>query len=114
MRIAVFLPNWIGDVVMATPAFRALRDRYSDAELVGDLPKPYVTDVVAGSPWFDRLVHLDSRGPWSRQWPAVAWNLCRPDLTVLFSNTFRTALVARLCRQSPQRSASSGMAAASC
>ena len=26
-RIAVFLPNWIGDVVMATPAVRAVRER---------------------------------------------------------------------------------------
>ena len=25
MRIAVFLPGWVGDVVMATPALRALR-----------------------------------------------------------------------------------------
>jgi heptosyltransferase-2 len=95
MKIALFLPNWIGDVVMATPAVRALRARYPSAEFVGVM-KPYVADVVAGSPWFDRLVFLDSRGPWHRQWPSVAWNLRRPDLSVLFSNTFRSALVARL------------------
>jgi heptosyltransferase II len=95
MRIALFLPNWIGDVVMATPAFQALRDRHPSAEIVG-VCKPYVADVVAGSPWFDRLVHLDRRGPWTRQWPAVAWQLRRPDLAVLFSNTLRSALVARL------------------
>ena len=95
MRIALFLPNWIGDVVMATPAIRALRERYPAAELIG-VCKPYVADVVAGSPWFDRLVHLDGRGPWPRRWPAVAWHLRRPDLSVLFSNTFRSALVARL------------------
>ncbi len=28
MRIGVFLPNWIGDVVMATPALRALRQHF--------------------------------------------------------------------------------------
>jgi heptosyltransferase II len=95
MRIALFLPNWIGDVVMATPAFQALRDRHPSAEIVGVM-KPYVADVVAGSPWFDRHVHLDSRGPWDRHWPAVAWQLRWPDLAVLFSNTFRSALVARL------------------
>ena len=95
MRIALFLPNWIGDVVMATPAFQALRDRHPSAEIVG-VCKPYVIDVLAGSPWFDRLVHLDSRGPWARRWPSVAWHLRRPDLAVLFSNTLRGALVARL------------------
>jgi lipopolysaccharide heptosyltransferase II len=95
MRIALFLPNWIGDVVMATPAIRALRERYPAAEIVG-VCKPYVADVVAGSPWFDRLVPLDGRGPWRKQWLAVAWHLRRPDLSVLFTNTFRSALVARL------------------
>jgi heptosyltransferase II len=95
MRIALFLPNWIGDVVMATPAIQALRDRYPDAEIVG-VCKPYVADVVAGSPWFDRLLFHDPRGPWTSRWPTVAWHLRRPDLTVLFSNTLRSALVARL------------------
>ena len=26
MRLGVFLPNWVGDVVMATPAIRACAD----------------------------------------------------------------------------------------
>jgi heptosyltransferase-2 len=28
-RIAIFLPNWLGDLVMATPALRAIRRRFS-------------------------------------------------------------------------------------
>lgn len=95
MKIAVFLPNWIGDVVMATPAIRALRERYRDAEFVG-VGKPYVMDVVAGSPWFDRTVLLDRRGPWPRRWPSVAWNLRKEkiDLAVLFPNTLRSGVAA--------------------
>src|SRR5437868_1204766 len=54
MRIAIFLPNWIGDVVMATPAVRALRNAYPDARIVGVL-KSYVRSVVDGAPWFDDL-----------------------------------------------------------
>src|SRR5260370_298335 len=94
MKIAVFLPNWIGDVVMATPAFRALRERYPTAEIIG-VCKPYVADVVAGAPWFDRMLFLDRQGPWSRRWPNVAWNLRRErlDLTVLFPNSIRSGLV---------------------
>ena len=49
MRIAIFLPNWIGDVVMATPAIRALRKLVGpDGRLVG-LMRPYVADVLAGT-----------------------------------------------------------------
>jgi heptosyltransferase-2 len=102
MKIALFLPNWIGDVVMATPAICALRRRYADAEFIA-ICKPYVADVVAGSPWFDHFVFLDRRGPWGRQWPAAAWSLRghRPELAVLFPNSFRSGLVARLagCRR---------------
>ena len=47
-RIAVFLPNWIGDVVMATPALRAMRDQFPSAEIVG-IMRPYVADVIAGN-----------------------------------------------------------------
>ena len=44
-RIAIFLPNWIGDVVMATPAVRAVREAFPAAELVA-VCKPYVADVL--------------------------------------------------------------------
>lgn len=95
MKLAVFLPNWIGDVVMATPAFRALRERYPDAKIVG-VCKPYVADVVAGSPWFDRLAFLDRKSP--NRWPGLAWKMRREafDLAVLFPNSFRSGLVAWL------------------
>src|SRR5262245_42517063 len=76
VTLAVFLPNWIGDAVMATPALRALRQHFAGARLVGVL-KPYVAGVLEGAPWLDELVFLDSRGPWSRRWPAAAWALRR-------------------------------------
>jgi heptosyltransferase-2 len=102
MKIAVFLPNWIGDAVMATPALRALRERFPEARLIGIL-KPYVAGVLEGSPWLDRLMLLDSRGPWELRWPSVARQLRREqaDLAVLFPNSFRSALVAWLggCRR---------------
>jgi heptosyltransferase-2 len=97
MKIAVFLPNWIGDVVMATPAFRALREHFTVGEIVG-VCKPYVAEVVAGSPWFDRMTFLDRVGPWANRWPAVTMSLrCESiDLAVLFPNSLRSSLVAKL------------------
>ena len=60
MNVAVFLPNWIGDVVMATPALRALRSHFRDARLVGVL-KPYVAGVLEGGDWFDELIFVQRR-----------------------------------------------------
>src|SRR5262249_6579842 len=101
-KLALFLPNWIGDAVMATPAVRALRATYPRAHVTGIL-KPYIAGVFEGSPWLDSVIELDSRGSWSRQWPAVAARLRREciDLAVLFPNSFRSALVAWLggCRR---------------
>ena len=97
MKIVIFLPNWIGDVVMATPAVRAVREQFASAEIVG-VCKPYVAEVLEGSPRFDRIDFLDSRGPSSHGWHAVARRLRRdrPDLAVLFPNSFRSAITAWL------------------
>ena len=48
-KIGIVLPNWIGDVVMATPTLRALRQHYgAEAEFVG-IMRPYVSNVLDGT-----------------------------------------------------------------
>jgi heptosyltransferase-2 len=97
MNIAIFLPNWIGDVVMATPAIRALRERHAGARMIA-VCRPYVAGVLEGSPWFDQHIFLDRTGQWDNRWPSVAWKLRRVgiDMAVLFPNSFRSALTAWL------------------
>jgi heptosyltransferase-2 len=101
MNLALFLPNWIGDAVMATPALRALRRHFRDCRIIGVL-KPYVAGVLEGGDWFDELLFCNG-GPWSQSVPAVAGRLRRTgiDLAVLFPNSFRSALIAWLggCRR---------------
>lgn len=101
MRVAVFLPNWIGDVVMATPAIRGLREHFAGSELVA-VCKPYVSDTLAGSLWFAHTVHFDARGKREQRLWAVAKQLrhLNADTAVLFPNSLRAAVVARLggCR----------------
>jgi heptosyltransferase-2 len=101
MNIAVFLPNWVGDAVMATPALRALRQYFGRSRIVGVM-KPYVAGVLAGGDWFDEML-LAHGGSWGQGVLCTAWRLRRRriDLAVLFANTFRSALTARLggCRR---------------
>ncbi len=95
-RILIVLPNWVGDVVLATPALRALRERYPDAHITY-LHRPYVRDLVAACPWADALL------PWPRRSGrffesgslAMVTGLRRGDfgLAVLMTNSFRSALV---------------------
>jgi heptosyltransferase-2 len=98
MKLAVFLPNWIGDVAMATPALRALRDHYPTAEIVG-IMRPYVADVLAGTGLLDRTVFYNPRG---RDRTQRGWTFIRNlraerfDNVLLLTNSLRTGWLAWL------------------
>jgi heptosyltransferase-2 len=97
-RIAVFLPNWVGDVVMATPSLRALRACFPDARITY-VGRPAALATLAGSKHADDVI-CDRCGRPGR----AAGLLClaqrlrreRLDLAVLLPNSFRAALAARL------------------
>lgn len=97
MRLAVFLPNWIGDVVMATPALRALKKMVGDeGDLIGVM-RPYVSEVLAGSPWLDEEILYSpkvKKGD-QRQSGAIAkLRAARVDMAVLLTNSLRTGWMA--------------------
>ena len=98
-KIAVVLPNWIGDVVMATPTLRALRHHFgAEAELVGIMP-PYVSQVLEGTRWLDRSIYLDRKSPdRNRRSLIVAWQMrkWRPDVMILLTNSLRAGAMAWL------------------
>ncbi len=99
MKIAVFLPNWLGDVAMATPALRAMRRHFgADARIVG-IMRPYLADVLAGTSWLDEQWLFDPRSKdrARRVWPiARRMRAERFDMAVLMTNSFRTAWLAWL------------------
>jgi heptosyltransferase-2 len=96
MNIAIFLPNWIGDIVMATPALRALRSAYPEAHLVGVM-RPYVAEVLAGTRLLDEQLFYDPR---ARERALGSWSLVRrmrarrPEMAVLLTNSLRTGMLA--------------------
>ena len=97
MKACVFLPNWVGDLVMATPTLRALRRHLGgEARIVG-IMKPYLADVLAGMPWLDEIWFYDREGadPEVRP-PALAHRLRRTrfDLCLLLTNDFLSAFLA--------------------
>jgi heptosyltransferase-2 len=100
MKIAVFLPNWVGDVVMATPTLRALRSHYPDAKIVGVL-KPTLKDVLYGNRNVDELLLCDHRSsqPEQRPWQVIQkMRRERFDVGVLLTNSIRSALLAWVSR----------------
>ena len=97
-KIGVFLPNWIGDVVMATPALRALRTHYPVAEVVG-IHRPYISDVLEGTELIDRsLVHDRKSSDPNEKGLGFIHALRQEnfDLIVLLTNSLRTGWLAWL------------------
>lgn len=96
MKLAIYLPNWVGDAVMATPALRALRLAHRDAELVG-IMRPVIGDVLAGLDLFDRTILYQKK---SQPSALSGWKLWRRlqsehfDAAVLLPNSLRSAWLA--------------------
>jgi heptosyltransferase-2 len=97
MRLGIFLPNWVGDVVMATPALRALRKLVgSNGQLVG-IMRPYVADVLAGTSWLDeQILYERSTRRFRLMGGETTRNLraAQLDTIVLLTNSLRTAWMA--------------------
>lgn len=99
MRLGIFLPNWLGNLVMATPALRAVRQRFGDdARIVGIL-RPKLAELLAGTNWLDEQWCFDPRGtdPQMRRWALVQrMRRERFDAVLLLTNSLDTALLAWL------------------
>ncbi len=96
MNLLVVCPNLIGDTVMATPTFRALRAGFPEARIVA-VVRPQVSPVLDGGPWFDERILYDRKSDKPEfQTKAVVARVCdeAPDLAVLLPNSFRSALLA--------------------
>ena len=96
-RILVRAPTWVGDIVMATPALRALRARNPDAEIVVS-GRAYTEDLLRGLASVDRFVPEPGRALRSVLAQARALRRERFDQAVLLPDSARAALPAFLAR----------------
>lgn len=98
-RILIRAPNWVGDVVMATPAFRCIRENFPGAHIALGI-RPSVRKIVEDAPWFDEVIPCDDAGG-PRRLRAIlssAGRLRRGrfDLAVVLPNSLKTAFLIRL------------------
>jgi heptosyltransferase-2 len=98
-RILVRSTNWVGDAILTTPAVRAIRKNFPDAE-VSILAKPWVVPVFHNNPDIDHILVYDSHARhkgWSGK-VRLSRSLRKSnfDLAVLLQNAFEAALLAYL------------------
>jgi len=76
----IVMPNWVGDVVMATPLLRRMRERSPDDELTV-LVRHHLKPLLCDCPWVDRI---------------LTWRRPAPDHLTTSHRRSDRALVARL------------------
>lgn len=97
MNLGIVLPNWIGDLVMATPALRAIRNFYGPRATITGVMRPYVAQALAGTTWLDERVYCDRKSKDPQQTiGAVAQRLreTKLDAVVLLPNSLSTGWLA--------------------
>jgi hypothetical protein len=78
-KILIRCPNWVGDIVMATPVLDCIRENFPHARITGIIGKN-AQGIVRDGPWFDDFI--DQR---TRHWPNVAYDrkwALKPDTAI--------------------------------
>jgi heptosyltransferase-2 len=89
--LIVRCPNWVGDIVMATPTLDCLRESFPQTKIIGLLKKK-VHGIVKDGPWFDGLIDCQDKS-----WTGI-WQTARQirqyagDIAIVLPNSFRSAL----------------------
>ena len=97
-KILIRSPNWVGDVVMATPAFRSIRESFPHAK-ISILLKPYVKLILKDSPWFDSFIEYGNGIKLIGRGYGKFWKLTKKlkeedyDLGFIFPNSFSSAMM---------------------
>ena len=94
MKLLIRATNWVGDAIMALPALRAVRSRFSEAEIV-IIARPYVADIYRDQQICNRLVEYDPAGSHAglsgRERLAAQLRAQRFDVALLLQNAFDAA-----------------------
>lgn len=95
LRLLVVLPNWVGDLVMATPALRLLRQSLRGS-FIGGLCRPGGEELLEGLDLLDE-VHVErGGGVFGPKFVAARIRPRMYDTALLLTNSFSTALVTRI------------------
>ena len=92
--LLVVMPSWVGDIVMATPALRALHAQDSTRRIIVTV-RPGLESLLAGAPFVDSVETASLRGALGPLSDARRLSTLA-DTVLLLPNSFRAALFARL------------------
>lgn len=95
-KILIVRLDRIGDVILSTPAIKALKEAYPDS-YIAFMVRPYARDIVEGNPYLDEVIIYDKNGK-ERSISGncrFILNLCKSkfDLAIILHPTARTHII---------------------
>ncbi len=94
-HILLWMPNWLGDAIMALPAIQGVRARYPDARITAVTRQP-CNEILSLHPAFDSVIKIPFRkssGIVSQLSFARGLRKYQFDVAIVFPNSFRSALL---------------------
>jgi len=99
MNILLTRTDRIGDVVLSTPAIKAVREKFPDA-YIAFMVRPYAKDIVKGNPSLDEVIIYDKYGKEKSLLNTVKFALGlrkkRFDLAIMLHPTNRVHMISYL------------------
>ena len=97
MKILIRATNWVGDAIMALPALRAVRSRFTEAE-IAIAARPYVADLYRDQQICNHLISYGSAGVHAgfsgRERLVAELRAQKFDIALLLQNAFEAAWLA--------------------
>ena len=94
-HLLVVMPSWIGDIVMATPALRALRRAHPDMRITATV-RPGLRPILEGASFVDAIEEAGFRGLMGPFRDGRRLSRLGADTALLLPNSPRSALFARM------------------
>ena len=95
LRLLIVLPSWVGDVAMATPTLKLIRESLPGC-FIGALARPGIDALLHQTPLIDEFHVERSRGVFGPKFIAAKIRPRQYDTALLFTNSFSTALITRI------------------
>jgi len=93
--IIIRCPNWVGDLIMATPVFECLKKAYPDTFIIA-LARTYNMQVIEDNPFIDKIIACEDKTAKGFLSSIKEIKTFKPDIAILLTNSFRSWFLMKL------------------